>query len=180
MGAAIEDEHRTGMTKPIPEHHKEIADYLRSKVGGDPIVTAYRDRNSKRPLPIGQFGLSRARFYSTIGALDLGLKLPAGDFEFAACGTLDWLPNVVASSVYWLEERACTDWPLVCEDVVRDNAKSRYRHMAYVPSSHSLALSTGQRLRWLLGIPLSDNQIAIPLAEVREKARTAFPDWLWQ
>ena len=68
----------------------------------------------------------------------MGLQLPTGNFELAAYGTNKWLPNAVVSSIYWLRERACSDWPLICEDVVKDNAKSSYRYMAYVPSPFTL------------------------------------------
>ncbi|RCU42876.1 hypothetical protein DU002_19165 [Corallincola holothuriorum] len=162
-----------------PEHHKEIAQYLRSKFEGVPSVAAYRDENDANPIPIGRFESSTA-FYSTIGCSDKTLSLPSAGFEFAASGELDWLPNAIASSLYWLKGRECSEWPLVCEDVVRCNARSSYRHMAYVPSQHSFSVSTGQTVRWLLGVPISDQEIALSRQAVEEMARKVYPNWLFQ
>ena len=109
----------------------------------------------------------------------MGLQLPTGNFELAASGTNKWLPNAVVSSIYWLRERVCSEWPLICEDVVKDNAKSSYRHMAYVPSPFSLKLSKGQLVKWLVGVPVSDNDIDISEREVLEIARKKYPAWLF-
>lgn len=163
-----------------PAHHKEVARFLASQVGGAVRVTAFRDNSDARPIPIGEFGAGSKRLCSTIGAFDLRLRLPDGDFEFAAYGGLKWLPNALTSSVYWLDERTVSEWPLVCEDVVRHNARSRYRHMAYVPSARSLRVSTGQEIRWLLGVPISDREIGVSLKDVLDKARRIYPGWLLQ
>ncbi|RTR34698.1 hypothetical protein [Shewanella atlantica] len=159
-----------------PSHHKEIANFLRENTEGAPSVSAYRDNNNSRPIPIGQFGKD---FFSTIGAFDMGLRLPSGNFEFAAVGTNQWLPNSVASSIYWLGGRECSEWPLVCEDVVKHNARSTYRHIAYVPSIFSLKLSTGQVINWLLGVPITDNEIGISEKEALERAQQKYPRWLF-
>ncbi|USD22789.1 hypothetical protein MJO52_06530 [Microbulbifer variabilis] len=160
-----------------PSHHRELANFLKENSDGNPSVTAYRDKNGNRPIPIGQFGRN---FFSTIGACDIGLPLPAGSFEFSASGSNEWLPNSLASSLYWLAERACDEWPLVCEDVVKENVKSIYRHMAYVPSPFALKLSTGQMVKWLLGVPITDNEISISERAVLEKAQKTYPEWLFR
>lgn len=164
---------------PPPEQHKEVARYLKAQIGGDVAVSAFRDSNGKRPIPIGQYGSSRGAFYSTIGAFDLPKSLPAGDFEFAAVGSWSWLPNAIASSIYWLSERSCEVWPLVCEDVVHDNARSMYRHMAYIPSPTTFHLSDGRSIRWLLGVPITDRQIAIEEHDVFREAQSRYPAWLF-
>lgn len=163
-----------------PAHHKEVARYLRDVMPGDANVTLYRDNAGKRPIPIGQFGASGSPFFSTVGAFDDPKEIPAGDYEFAACGGLDWLPNAIASSIYWLKGRQVEEWPLVCEDVVRDNARSTYRHMAYVPSEVDLLLSTGQRIQWLLGVPITDKEISLAFDDIVQKARVKFPNWVFK
>ena len=160
-----------------PSHHKELANFLKENFDGNPSVAAYRDNNGNRPIPIGQFG---GDFFSTIGVCDMGLSLPAGSFEFAGSGSNEWLPNALASSIYWLTERACDKWPLVCEDVVKDNAKSTYRHMAYVPSPFAFKLSTGQMVKWLLGVTITDTEISISEQAVLEKAQKTYPGWLFR
>ncbi|WP_444910223.1 hypothetical protein [Microbulbifer sp. TRSA005] len=160
----------------LPNHHKEIAVFLKERLQGSASVTAFRDNHGSRPIPIGQFGGS---FFSTIGAFDMQLKLPNGNFELAASGTPEWLPNAVASSIYWLTGRECSEWPLVCEDVVRDNTRSTYRHMAYVPSIFGLTVSSGQTIQWLLGVPLVDRDIGITASQVLERAQKLYPDWLF-
>jgi hypothetical protein len=160
-----------------PSHHKELANFLKENTEGNPAVSAYRDNNGLRPIPIGQFG---GDFYSTIGAFDMGLSLPAGNFEFAASGSNEWLPNSLASSIYWLTEHGCDEWPLICEDVVQDNARSTYRHMAYVPSPFALELSTGQVVKWLLGVPVTDNEVGSSEQELMAKAQQLFPKWLFR
>jgi len=162
-----------------PKHHKEIANFLKNKIGGDAKVVAYRDNNNANPVPVGLFGSGKHRFISTIGALDRQLDLPTGHFEFASYGGYDWLPNVVASSIYWLKDRTISEWPLVCEDVVKDNTKSTYRHMAYVPSVFSLLLSTEQEVKWLLGVPITDSDITISASELYERAHHIYPEWLF-
>ncbi len=160
-----------------PEHHKEIANFLKDKIGGNASVAMYRDNNDARPIPIGEFD---GKFFSTIGACDLQLDLPLGLFELASAGKNSWLPNVVASSIYWLTGRKCTEWPLVCEDVVKDNSKSQYRHMSYIPSSFGLDISTGERVHWLLGVPISDNDINLSVGAIHDKAKSIFPEWLFE
>ena len=167
------------MTLAPPEHHKEIARFLGRKVDGDAKVTVYRDNRSANPVPIGEFGTGKTKLFSTIGAFDMPLKLPAGNYEFAAYGSLDWLPNAIASSIYWLRERAFSEWPLVCEDAVKQNVKSTYRHMAYVPSVFSLQISTGQEVRWLLGVPITEKELSTPAAKLLEKAESVYPEWLF-
>ena len=108
----------------FPEHHKLIAKYLATKFGGAPKAHMYRDDFGNRPISIGAFGPATKRFYSTIGMCDECLRIPAGRFEFAALGKHQWLPNAVVTSVYWLRNRTFNSWPLVCEDAVKQNAKS--------------------------------------------------------
>ena len=106
-----------------PKHHKEIAKFLAEKTDGQPSVHEYRDDNGRRPLPVGCFGL----LYSTIGACDTPQNIPSGCFEFVAFGKSKWLPNAVVSSIYWLKGRTISEWPVVCEDAVKQNVKSKYR-----------------------------------------------------
>lgn len=160
-----------------PEHHKEVARFLRERNPGGATVTAYRDSSGRCPVPIGRFGGPKRLFFSTIGAFDKPKAIPVGEYEFAACGSLPWLPNAVASSIYWLKGREYTEWPLVCEDVVRDNARSTYRHMAYMPSPFRLSLSTGQQIQWLLGAPITDREICLSLDEVKAKVQGIYPEW---
>jgi len=159
-----------------PAHHKEVAKFLREKFEGNASISAYRDEVGARPVPIGDFGGS---FFSTIGAFDSNLSLPEGNFEFSATGDEDWLPNVLASSIYWLRERNFDSWPLVCEDVVKQNAKSQYRHMAFTPSPFGLQVSTGQVVHWLLGAPIKDSEIGISQGELLAKVRHMYPMWLF-
>lgn len=154
-----------------------MAKFLKEKIVGTANVTTFRDNHNGHPIPIGQFGET---FYSTIGAFDLNLQLPNGLFEFAAFGKLEWLPNAVASSIYWLNDRSCTDWPLFCEDVVKHNARSTYRHMAYVPSPFGYMLSTNQNINWLLGVPITDKQLGLSKAEIMKMAQSIFPSWLFR
>lgn len=143
-------------------------------------VTMFRDNNDGHPSPIGEFGSSKKRLYSTIGAFDLDLNLPAGYYELAACGDIKWLPNALASSIYWMDGRSFSEWPLVCEDVVKHNARSTYRHMAYAPSVYKLTVSTQQKIQWLLGVPVSDKEIGLSFEEVLAKVRSIYPEWLFQ
>lgn len=163
-----------------PAHHKEVARFLREVMPGEFNVTAYRGNYGKLPIAIGQFQAAGGQFFSTIGALDEPKVIPAGDYEFAAFGTLEWLPNSVASSIYWLKGREVAEWPLVCEDVVCDNASSSYRHVAYVPSTARLSLSTGQQVQWLLGVPITDKDICIAVESVTERAKAKYPEWVFK
>jgi hypothetical protein len=162
-----------------PEHHKEIAQFLKKEIDGGAKITAFRDNNNSNPIPIGEFGSGKYKLFSTIGAFDMNLNLPIGNFEFASYGELSWLPNAIASSIYWLRDREFNELPIVCEDVVKHNAKSTYRHMAYMPSTFSLKISTGQKIFWLLGVPITDKEISLSSEEVINKANTIYPGWLF-
>jgi len=164
---------------PPPEHHKEVASFLREKFNGEAQIAAYRDNNEANPIPVGKFGAGEKKLFSTIGAFDMDLKLPKGDYEFSSFGELEWLPNTIASSIYYLKDRVADNWPVVCEDVVKHNTKNTYRHMAFVPSTYSLKVSTGQNIFWLLGVPITDNEISIDADDVYKKAQTIYPDWLF-
>jgi hypothetical protein len=159
-----------------PNHHKEIARFLAENTEGNPSVHEYRDNEGNRPIPVGCFGGS---LFSTIGGCDTSHNIPSGCFEFAAFGKSDWLPNAVVSSIYWLKGRAFSHWPLVCEDAVKQNTKSKYRHMAFIPSSSSLAISTGQKVQWLLGVPITDSEIGANLETIKQKAKEIYPRWLF-
>ena len=160
----------------LPNHHKEIARFLKEQISGQPKIHEYRDDNGHRPVDVGCFGGS---FFSTIGACDTTQNIPSGCFEFAASGNSKWLPNAIVSSIYWLKSRTFSQWPLVCEDAVKQNVKSKYRHMAYIPSPFTLALSSGQNLQWLLGVPVTDLEINLSAGAVEQKARKLYPQWLF-
>lgn len=159
-----------------PNHHKEIAKFLAEQIDGQPSVHEYRDDNGNRPLPVGCFG---GRFYSTIGSCDTPQNIPPGCFEFAAFGKNQWLPNAIVSSIYWLKGRAIPEWPLVCEDAVKQNVKSKYRHMAFVPSPLKLPLSTGQSIQWLLGVPITDSEVGASKETIEQKVKDLYPGWLF-
>lgn len=159
-----------------PNHHKEIARFLAEKNKGCPSIHEYRDDNGNRPLLVGCFGGS---FFSSIGECDAKHSIPPGCFEFAAFGKSNWLPNAVVTSIYWLRDRTFSDWPLICEDAVRKNAKNNYRHMAFVPSAFKLTLSTGQTVQWLLGVPVTDSEISANKEVIEQKAKEIFPEWLF-
>ncbi|MBK6907587.1 MAG: hypothetical protein IPH08_11120 [Rhodocyclaceae bacterium] len=106
-----------------PEHHKAIVHHLRDRFSSRGKVFAYRDNNGKLPMLIAEFDCEAGRFYSTIGICDRKLPIPSGVHELAAIGKPPWLPNAVASSIYYLRGRSFDEWPLVCEDVVKSNAK---------------------------------------------------------
>ncbi len=164
---------------PIPDHHKNLAKHLRERFAGPATVVVYRDNQGNRPIPIGEFGSGKDRFLSTIGVCDIALSIPGGRYEFAAMGKSAWLPNAIASSIYWLEDREIDGWPLVCEDVIRQNAVSTYRHMVYVPSGYACRLPAGPAVRWLLGAPIKDSEIALGFDEAAQKAGALFPSWLF-
>ena len=162
----------------LPEHRRLIATHLRDSFAGDAQVFTYKDDNGNRPIDIGSFGKS-SRFHSTLGVSDMDLNLPEGSYEFATIGSRDWLANTLASSVYWLRDRDVDSWPLICEDVVRLNAKSIYRHMAYAPSEYRLTLhSQPHTVRWLLGLPIRDKELTIGLEDLLVSIRSKFPAWL--
>lgn len=163
-----------------PKQHKEVAKHLNTLIGGDVKICIYRDSNGNRPVPVGTFGTGKNRFHSTIGAFDSPKELPVGLFEFATMGSAAWLPNALTSSIYWMKDRACEHWPLVCEDVIRDNVKSKFRHMAYIPSVAALVLSDGRTVRWLLGVPITDQKLTIGSDEVMKEALNIFPSWLFK
>lgn len=160
----------------LPIHHKEIAKFLNDQIAGQPKVHEYRDDYDHRPIPVGCFGGS---FFSSIGVCDTNQDIPNGCYEFAASGKLEWLPNAIVSSIYWLKGRSFTQWPLVCEDVVKQNAKSTYRHMAYIPSPFKLGLSSGQSVQWLLGVPVTDSEIGLSSNAIEQKAKDLYPEWLF-
>ena len=161
-----------------PAHHKEFVSHIRTLVPDHFRAANYRDDHGKRPVMIGEFGSASNRFYSTIGVCDQSLHIPPGRYELAAIGNLSWLPNALVSSIYWLKERSIEEWPMVCEDVVRCNSKSTYRHMAYVPSSYAHQVSSGAPISWLLGFPISDTDIGISLNEASARTAAIFPAWL--
>jgi len=165
------------VTSP-PVTHKLLAAHLRDRVGGDASVLIYRDNYGKRPIPIGTFGTGKNRLHSTIGIFEQHLPVPPGAYELAAFGPQPWLPNALASSVYWLKGRETDAWPLVCEDVVRQNTRSRFRHMAYAPSSYALEVAAGVFVRWLLGVTISDKDVGISHVEVNTRATEIYPSWL--
>jgi hypothetical protein len=68
---------------------------------------------------------------------------------------------------------------MVCENVVRDNAKSTYRHMVYIPSNHFVTVSNGDPVTWLLGFPITDADIGLLLAEARQRAEAIYPKWVF-
>jgi hypothetical protein len=163
---------------PPPATHKLLVAHLRDRVGGQFKVVAYRDNDGKQPIPVGTFGEGSSCLHSTIGMFDQSLSVPSGAYELAAAGSQTWLPNALASSIYWLKGRRIEAWPLVCEDVIRHNARSRFRHMAYVPSSYALEVEPGLFVRWLLGIPISDEDIGVSNAEVSVRTALVYPAWL--
>lgn len=160
------------------ESHKEIALHLKEHFDGEPNVSAYRDQNGHNPVPIGTFGKKSNPFYSTIGAFEVIKDIPPGNFEFAATGKLQWLPHALASCIYWLKGRKCENWPLICEDVIKSNAKSTYRHLGFVPSKYAFVLQTGERIQWLLGVPITDKEILISSEEIYARVKDTFPEWI--
>jgi hypothetical protein len=164
-------------TPAVAPHHRELAQYLRDRFDGHATVSAYRDNQDLRPVPIGTFGAGPARFYSTIGMADRTFATGTGH-ELATFGIHDWLPNALASAVYWLEDRGTGRLPLVCEDVVRQNARSRYRHLGFVRSTFVYAAPSGPRSSWLLGIPIADSRINVTEDELLGEARQIYPTWL--
>lgn len=161
----------------VPQnHHKEIAQFLAEQTEGNPSVHEYKDNDGRRPINVGCFG---GTLFSTIGVSDISHNLPSARFEFAAFGNSDWLPNSLVTSIYWLKERSISNWPLVCEDAVKQNVKSKYRHMAFVPSSYKLALSTGQNVQWLLGVSIPDSEIDSTFKQIEQKAKELYPRWLF-
>jgi hypothetical protein len=163
---------------PPPPTHKLLAAHLRERIGGEFKAIAYRDNDGKQPIPIGTFGAGSTCLHSTIGIFDQNLPVPMGAYELAAVGSQAWLPNALASSIYWLKGRKVEAWPLVCEDVVRHNAKNQFRHMAYVPSAYTFEVAHGVLVRWLLGVPVTDKDIGVSDAEVRARAAAVYPSWL--
>jgi hypothetical protein len=161
-----------------PVTHKLLAGHLRDRVGGDASVVVYRDNDGKRPIAVGTFGAGAQRLHSTIGIFEQTLPVPSGAYELAAFGPEPWLPNTLASSVYWLKGRDTDAWPLVCEDVVSQNTRSRFRHMAYTPSHYAHELAVGVVVRWLLGVPISDKDIGISRVELNVRATKVYPSWL--
>jgi hypothetical protein len=163
----------------IPDHHKELAQFLKDKFEGIVSVRSYRDEYNKRSVPIASYELKNTTFYSTLGICDKKLYIPKGHYEFALTGKLSWLPNVLSSSIFWMDGRSFENWPLVCEDVVMLNVRSTYRHVLFVPSVYSFVSSAGFSINWLLGIPIKDSELNMGLAEANKRATKNYPDWLF-
>jgi hypothetical protein len=162
----------------VAPHHRELAQFLRDRFDGHATVSAYRDGQDLRPVPIGTFGAGPERFYSTIGVCDRDLSTGTGH-ELATFGVHDWLPNALASAVYWLEDRGTGRRPIICEDVVRHNARSATRHLGFVLSSFAYQPASGSRIDWLLGVPLVGPAIAVTEEELLAEAKRAYPAWLF-
>ncbi len=162
----------------LPQHHKELVSHIKTMVPGHISAANYRDDHGKRPVMICEFGPKISRFYTTIGVCDASLSLPPGRFELATIGKLPWLPNALVSSVYWLKKRKVDEWPLVCEDVVRPNSRSTYRHMAYIPASYCHEVTSGPPVSWLLGVPVTDLEIGLSFSEAVARVAAVFPAWL--
>lgn len=162
----------------VPSHRKEIVKYLRGLMPSHFRAFKYGDNSGAPTVMIAEFGMEASPLFSTVGLCDESLQIPAQRVEFAALGKYEWLPNALASSVFWLHGRKIESWPLVCEDVVKDNVRSTYRHMAYVPSNHSWAVPGGGAISWLLGFPIRDAEIGLQLPEALERARAIYPNWL--
>jgi hypothetical protein len=163
-------------TPTAAPHHRELAQYLRDRFDGHATVSAYRDNQDLRPVPIGTFGAGPARFYSTIGMADRTFAHGSGQ-ELATFGIHDWLPNALASAVYWLEDRGTERRPLVCEDVIRHNGRSAYRHLGFVRSTFVFAAPSGPRISWLLGIPL-DSVLGVTEESLVGEVIKTYPAWL--
>lgn len=162
----------------IPDHHKKIAKHLLERFGEPADIHMYRDNQGKRPIPVGAFGAKKSKFYSTIGVSDEALAFPDGQFEFATIGEPKWLPNALTTSVYWVRERKPGKWPLICEDVVKQNIKSTYRHMIYIPSPNPLNIDSDRKVNWLLGLPIFDSQLQMTMEEAVSMVGEKFPNWL--
>lgn len=156
--------------------HREIAKKLLERIGGEPKVVIYDDASGGNRVAIGEYGKKNCRVYSTIGLFEKKSGIPSGSFEFALAGPQEWLPLTVVTTLIWLKRRTIREWPLVCEDVIRPNAGSTYRHIAYIPSDFELTLSTGKRVRWLIGVPVTDKDISITESDVKKRCRKVFPD----
>jgi hypothetical protein len=161
-----------------PPSHKLLAAHLKERFDGEASVALYRDNQGSRPVPIGTFGSGKHCFHSTIGVFQEPLSLPNGPYELSALGSQTWLANALATSLYWIRERSSDSWPLVCEDAVRQNARSTFRHMAFLPSAHAFEVTPGVLVRWLLGVALTDKEIALPAAEVHARVAKKYPAWL--
>jgi hypothetical protein len=167
----------------VPQHHKDIYAHMLERFGKPSLVYDYFDNAGKNMIPIGFFGRGKTRIYSTIGICDKKLSIPKGHFEFAACGSLAWLPNAISSSIYYLKGRMVRRWPMICEDAVKHNVRSTYRHMVFVPSTYSHGFKASRatiKVRWLLGMPITDNELQLTQAEATEKARAVYPEWLFE
>lgn len=163
----------------VPEHHKEIVKYLRERTSEGAKVFEYHDDHGKRRIHVASFGKKADKLISTVGACDKSYGNPPAHYEFAAFGSTEWLPNALVSSVYWLASRSIDEWPLVCEDVVRQNVRSPYRHMAYLPSAAAFQPpSANFSIRWLLGVPIRDSEISWDIEALNERARNIYPSWL--
>lgn len=162
----------------IPIHHKEIVKYFREFAPGHFRAINYGDNSGRRTVMVAEFGKESSPLFSTVGLCDESLPIPVKQVELAAIGKHSWLPNALASSAFWLADRNVESWPLVCEDVVMDNAKSTYRHMAYVPSNHCYVASEVGQISWLLGFPITDTDVGLQLPEALKRAKSIYPQWL--
>lgn len=157
------------------ETHKEIAKKLLERIGGEPKVVMFGDASGGNRVAVGEYGKKNCRVYSTIGLFEKKFGIPSGSFEFALAGPQDWLPLTVVTTLIWLKGRTIKEWPLVCEDVIRPNAKSTYRHIAYIPSDFTFTVSSGKKVRWLIGVPVTDKDISITENEVKNRCKKVFP-----
>lgn len=161
----------------VSDLQKQIAQFLRAKSGEkDFTVFMYRDNAGNNPVPIAS---AEKTFYSTVGMSEQTFNTPEHPVEFLTYSTEKWAPNALASSVYWLKDHSCDAWPLVCEDVIADNAKAptNLRHMAYIPASW--VMDTGnQTIKFLLGVPLTDDETQFTMADVAKRISKTYPDWL--
>lgn len=165
----------------ITDLQKQIAQFLRAKSGEEKFtVFMYRDNAGDNPVPIAG---AKKTFFSTVGTHTQSFDLPEQPVEFLTYCNEDWAPNALASSVYWLKERSCDAWPLVCEDVIADNTKkpTDYRHMAFIPAPWVMETDmteNSQPIKWLMGVPLTDDELQFSMAEVARRISKTYPEWL--
>jgi hypothetical protein len=163
----------------VLDHHKELVKQLDAKLDGLVSVFEFHDNAGQNGIPIATFRHGKQHLHLTVGLSDTECGAPPGHYEMALAGHLAWMPNALASSRFWLGKHPQTAWPVVCEDVVRDNAKSVYRHVGFVPSKRALRIKTAPDLslkrRVMLGIPLRDKEISLTRAELYERASALYP-----
>lgn len=161
------------------QQHKEIAKHIADLGGADASVHQYRDNAGRNPVLVAAAGPKEHRLYSTVGVSDRQLSLPAARAELALIGSYPWLPNALASTLYWLRDRSFTDWPVVCEDVVKHNTKGPYHHLAFCLADAQLVTEGGRSVNWLVGIPIRDSDILVTADDCLSQARKAFPHWFF-